>query len=75
MDVLITELFKFKYISCYCLTNQLLKEAQDQQKFKYISCYCLTHLFNSIKDNIVLFKYISCYCLTNTLRLEVKCAN
>ena len=35
-------LYKFKYISCYCLSKEGVDFTVVWRTFKYISCYCLS---------------------------------
>ena len=42
---------KFKYISCYCLSEKQLILAKDTLKFKYISCYCLSDIIMLVDED------------------------
>ena len=59
---------KFKYISCYSLSNQHLYNLYARLQFKYISCYSLSFLGLSVGRPVLGFKYISCYSLSNAFK-------
>ena len=55
---------RFKYISCYCLSNYICPESYRFLSFQYISCYCLSEERKNSVFKDYEFQYISCYCLS-----------
>ena len=54
----------FQYISCYCLSVEVVSATEDLRKFQYISCYCLSRPLMTSNVPLATFQYISCYCLS-----------
>lgn len=56
--------FQFQYISCCCLSNQIVFHSHTPGKFQYISCCCLSYLNILLTLSLYWFQYISCCCLS-----------
>ena len=64
LELALTAVSKFQYISCYSLSVTLPDNYGTFWKFQYISCYSLS-MYESYSDHFKKeFQYISCYSLS-----------